>query len=125
MARKRKTHEAGATDAPVDQGAGPAGDAAGGSEGETASAPAPVPGELPPAEPPVPEPVAPVPTEPEPEPMPAITVIGPKGGFRRAGREFGPEPVTIPLDELTGDQIKALRDEPMLAVTMIHWPRDI
>lgn len=37
-------------------------------------------------------------------------------GFRRCGHAFGKEPVDIPLDELTRQEIKLLKEEPMLAV---------
>ncbi|MGC9368706.1 MAG: hypothetical protein ACP5DX_04105 [Paracoccaceae bacterium] len=43
-----------------------------------------------------------------------ITVTGPKQGRWRAGRHFGPEPIEIPLDELTEDQIAAIEADPRL-----------
>jgi hypothetical protein len=42
-----------------------------------------------------------------------VTVIGPAKGMRRAGRAFGPEPVTI---DVTADELKAIEADPMLAV---------
>ena len=59
------------------------------------------------------------------EPDPAdfvVVVVGPKGGFRRAGREFGPEPVEIPLVDLSKDQQDALAREPRLIVNVIQVP---
>lgn len=46
-----------------------------------------------------------------------VVVTGPEGGFRRAGRRFGPEPVEIPLEALSEAEKAALAGEPMLAVT--------
>ena len=43
-------------------------------------------------------------------------------GFRRAGREWGPDPVKVPLSELTDDQVQALRDEPGLLVVDVDMP---
>jgi hypothetical protein len=37
-------------------------------------------------------------------------------GFRRAGRAWPAEDVEVSLDELTEDQVSALKDEPMLSV---------
>ena len=39
--------------------------------------------------------------------------------FRRAGREFTREPVTIPRDELSDAELKQLLDEPLLAVEIV------
>lgn len=47
----------------------------------------------------------------------SITVIGPKAGFWRAGIRFGAEPQTFEPGELTAAQIKAIKNEPKLAVT--------
>lgn len=41
------------------------------------------------------------------------------GGRRRAGRSFGPEPVTLPLTELTGAEVDALLTDPGLSVRRI------
>lgn len=46
-----------------------------------------------------------------------VVVVGPQGGFRRAGRRFGPEPVRIPLDALSEAEKAALIAEPRLVVT--------
>ena len=45
-----------------------------------------------------------------------IEVIGPRQGRRRAGRAFGPEPVLIPMDELSEADLQALEDDPLLIV---------
>ncbi|MCW3479734.1 hypothetical protein OL229_09185 [Neisseriaceae bacterium JH1-16] len=56
---------------------------------------------------------------PRPFGMPtAIEVVAKCEQFRRAGRVFGREPVRIPLTELDEAQAKALRDEPMLVITL-------
>lgn len=36
--------------------------------------------------------------------------------FRRAGLEFGREDRRVPLADLTAEQVKALKDEPLLSV---------
>ena len=46
----------------------------------------------------------------------AIEVICRSGAFRRAGREFSTTPTTVLLEELTKEQIQALKDEPRLIV---------
>lgn len=43
----------------------------------------------------------------------------PPGGFRRAGRFWGPETVELPAEDFTVEQINALLDEPLLHVTLI------
>ncbi len=57
-------------------------------------------------------------TPPEVAPPHALLVTGPKRGFRRAGRLFGPTPTRIPLSELTPTEVAALQAEPMLIVTV-------
>lgn len=47
----------------------------------------------------------------------AITVIGPKAGFWRAGIRFGAEPQTFEPGELSAAQLKAIKNETKLAVT--------
>lgn len=47
-----------------------------------------------------------------------LTVVGPQQGFRRAGRQFGPEPVHIPLADLSDADILALKNEPMLVASI-------
>lgn len=43
-----------------------------------------------------------------------IKVVGPAKGRWRIGRHFGPEPVVIPLNELTEAQMAALTADPEL-----------
>lgn len=52
-------------------------------------------------------------------PVPALRVTGPKKGFRRAGRTFGPEPVDIPLADLGDADLTALEAEPNLVTQRI------
>ena len=54
----------------------------------------------------------------------AIRVIGPAGGFRRAGYAFGPEPVIIAIDMLAARHIEALITEPALTVEIGSPPDD-
>lgn len=48
----------------------------------------------------------------------AITVTSrsPQGTFRRAGRAWPAEPTTVAVSEFNAEQLKALRDEPLLVV---------
>lgn len=48
---------------------------------------------------------------------PSITVVGPGKGRRRIGRRFTPEPTSIPLSELEGGELEALRGDPLLIVS--------
>lgn len=48
-----------------------------------------------------------------------VTVTGPKRGRRRIGRDFGREPVAVPLDGLSKGDLIALRDDPALTC---EWP---
>lgn len=43
-------------------------------------------------------------------------VSRPAGGFRRAGINFSAEGSTVPLSELTADQVEAIKAEPQLVV---------
>jgi len=43
-----------------------------------------------------------------------LRVIAKRDGFRRAGMEFGSVPKNLPLDTLSEDTQKALRDDPSL-----------
>lgn len=45
-----------------------------------------------------------------------ITVTGPAGGRRRAGRAFGATPVTLSLAYLTDDELAAIKADPLLTV---------
>ena len=58
------------------------------------------------------------------EPMPpigvtAIVVTSQREGFRRAGRAWSTQPVTVSINEFSEAQIEALVAEPMLAVAFI------
>ena len=46
-----------------------------------------------------------------------VTVVGPARGRWRAGRQFGPVPVAIPAEELTDEELEALRADPELVVS--------
>lgn len=46
----------------------------------------------------------------------AIRVIGPARGRWRIGRRFGPEPVDIPVDELSEEEADALAADPLLII---------
>ncbi|MFC0157696.1 hypothetical protein CDZ97_00750 [Mameliella alba] len=64
------------------------------------------------------------PAAPDPEQPPegVLTVIGPRKGRWRAGRHFSPEPVKIPLAELSDDEIAMLAGDPKL--TLSGLPQD-
>ncbi|PWE29969.1 hypothetical protein DDZ14_16130 [Maritimibacter sp. 55A14] len=47
----------------------------------------------------------------------ALIVRGPRRGRWRAGRKFGPEPVTIPVADLSLEEIGALQSDPHLSVS--------
>lgn len=59
---------------------------------------------------------------PSPEPGPALIITGPKAGRRRAGRDFGPAPVSVPLADLTEADLAALQADPALTVTLVDAP---
>lgn len=65
-------------------------------------------------------------TEKKPAKVPALRVrsCSPSGTFRRAGEEFSREPRTIPLADLRQDQIKRIREEPMLVVEDVEIDAD-
>lgn len=58
------------------------------------------------------------PTKPKPETGLTITVIGPKKGRWRIGRHFSPEPVEIPLEDLSEDEKQALISDPALSTNL-------
>ncbi|WP_305970445.1 MULTISPECIES: hypothetical protein [unclassified Mameliella] len=64
------------------------------------------------------------PAAPDPEQPPegVLTVIGPKKGRWRAGRHFTPEPVEIPLANLSEEEIAMLVADPKL--TLSGLPQD-
>lgn len=51
---------------------------------------------------------------------PALKVVGPARGRRRAGREFGAEPVLIPLAALTDAERAAIETDPALLVQLVQ-----
>lgn len=59
---------------------------------------------------------------PKPTPKPpatataAIRVTSAREGFRRAGRPWSAQPITVPVAEFTAEQLAQLRAEPMLTV---------
>lgn len=60
--------------------------------------------------------------EPPAEEAAMIVVTGPERGRRRIGLKFGPEPVLIPVDDLTEAEIAALTGDPMLRVVLPPAP---
>ncbi|ODM49858.1 hypothetical protein A9320_28250 [Ruegeria sp. PBVC088] len=60
--------------------------------------------------------------DPEQPPEGVLTVIGPKKGRWRAGRHFTPEPVEIPLANLSEEEIAMLVADPKL--TLSGLPQD-
>ncbi len=48
-----------------------------------------------------------------------LRVVGPAKGRWRAGRKFGPEPVEIPVAELTEDDLAKLEGDPELTVALV------
>lgn len=48
-----------------------------------------------------------------------LRVTGPAKGRWRAGRKFGPEPVDIPVAELTEDDLAKLEGDPELTVALV------
>jgi hypothetical protein len=48
-----------------------------------------------------------------------VYVISRQEGFRRAGRAWSAQPTTVPVDELSEEQIEALVREPMLRVAFV------
>lgn len=63
---------------------------------------------------------SPVPPADTPAPAPVLRVFGPAKGFRRAGRDFGAEPVDIPVDDLSEDELAAILAEPELHCGLIE-----
>lgn len=45
-----------------------------------------------------------------------VTVVGPKKGRRRAGRQFGAEPVVIAIADLSQGELEAITSDPTLLV---------
>ena len=51
------------------------------------------------------------------DPVKALEITSKQDGFRRAGRVWGTTKQTVRLDELTRDQVKQLKEEPLLTIT--------
>lgn len=49
----------------------------------------------------------------------ALRIVAKRDGFRRAGRVFGSEAVTLSLNVLSQDQYEQLVSEPMLVVNEV------
>ena len=54
--------------------------------------------------------------------VPGIQVTAKRAGFRRAGIAWGTEPIGIALSDLSKEQLKQIRTEPMLTVVDIDIP---
>ena len=54
--------------------------------------------------------------------VPSLIVTGPLAGRRRAGRQFGPEPVTVAVADLTEAEIEALSSDVLLKVQTVTAP---
>lgn len=50
----------------------------------------------------------------------ALQIVSARAGFRRAGFAFGKEPTTLLVSDLTAEQIKQLKREPLLAVSEVE-----
>ena len=50
----------------------------------------------------------------------AVVVTGPAKGRWRAGRKFGPEPVSILAQELTEAELRAMDEDPELTLKMVE-----
>lgn len=50
----------------------------------------------------------------------ALQVVAKVENFRRGGRVFSRTETTVALDELTAEQIKQIKDEPLLAVSEVE-----
>lgn len=59
------------------------------------------------------------------ETIPALVVVGPKEGFRRAGFRFGAEPVVLRQSDISEEQALALQAEPKLLTSVTEWPADL
>ena len=46
-----------------------------------------------------------------------LVIVSKREGFRRAGHAFGAEAVTLRVVDLSKEQVKMLKNEPMLVVT--------
>jgi len=75
-----------------------------------------------PAPAPAPAEAAPAATQTDNAATETLLVTGPKSGRRRAGRQFGTEPVTLLVDELTEGDLAAIEADPLLRVTRVAAP---
>lgn len=55
----------------------------------------------------------------------ALKVVSAREGFRRGGHSFGREAVTLPLESLSKEQIKQIKDEPLLACTEVEIETEV
>lgn len=55
-------------------------------------------------------------------PVPTVVVTGPEKGRWRNGRKFNREPVSIPMTELTVEDVMRLQADPELHVQIIDAP---
>ena len=51
------------------------------------------------------------------DPIPVLRVVGPEKGRRRIGRRFGPEPVDVPLADLSEEDVEQLKGDRSLIVS--------
>ena len=58
-----------------------------------------------------------------PAPRQMLQVIAKRDGFRRAGREWNGT-TTVPLDELTKEQVEQLQAEPQLVTLLLEVPAE-
>ncbi len=56
------------------------------------------------------------------QPEVVLTITGPKRGRRRAGRQFGPEPVRIAASELSEADRRTLEADPALKIDVSSVP---
>lgn len=49
----------------------------------------------------------------------AVSVIAQTEGFRRAGRVWSKAPTIVPIEDLSDDDLQALRREPKLSVAFV------
>lgn len=52
--------------------------------------------------------------------VPALRVVSKHEGFRRTDRAWSKEAITVKLSELSEEEIKAIKEEPMLIVTEVE-----
>jgi hypothetical protein len=57
--------------------------------------------------------------------VPALRVVSKHDGFRRTDRAWSKEATTVKLSELSEEDIKAIKEEPMLVVTEVEIDEEI